>query len=329
MGQLLIVTDASDMHSDAVIRKLDGSELEPVRLNTENFIQRSSYRIAWDCEGHLYENSIKLTDSLRSLEDVKVIWWRKPRSYSPFSEVTDEWARKYCIDETTSLIQSLPGLFPEATWINNYYNLRYPSRRINQIPILHQLGLVIPPTLVTNQYEAIVEFLASHGDCIIKPMDYSGFLYGENQYACYTRPIDVEAVKLLKDSIHLAPVFIQQRVEKKAEYRVTLIGDKSFVCRIESKHLKDAEVEQDWRATDPDKLIHVQDSLPEEYITKLHQMLKTFGLHFGAFDIIRGDDDALYFIELNPNGQWLWIETLTGMPMVEAMVKLIHDLAAN
>lgn len=206
--------------------------------------------------------------------------------------------------------------------------MRLPSRRINQIPIARQLEINIPPTLVTNQYEAIVNFLNQHGNCIIKPMDYSGFLYNDNQYGCYTRPIDLETVEHLQESIHLAPVFIQKRIEKKAEYRVTLIGKKSFVCRIESKHLNDTDVNQDWRVTEPDKLNHFSDVLPEDYIAKLHQMLEILGLHFGAFDIIRGDDDVIYFIELNPNGQWLWIETLTGMPMVEAMVELIKELAS-
>jgi pyruvate carboxylase len=56
-------------------------------------------------------------------------------------------------------------------------------------------------------------------------------------------------------------------------------------------------------------------------------MLDIFGLNFGAFGIIRDDDDELYFIELNPNGQWYWMEILTGMPMVKAMVEIITDLA--
>jgi hypothetical protein len=56
-------------------------------------------------------------------------------------------------------------------------------------------------------------------------------------------------------------------------------------------------------------------------------MLDEFGLNFGAFHIIRDEDDTLYFIELNPNGQWYWSEILTKMPMVRAMVELIEDLA--
>jgi hypothetical protein len=333
MTQLLIVTSQSDIHVDALINYLDNTldnrKIEPIRLNTENFIQQAHYQFTWDKSGNACDQKLAFQDSSRIIKDVKVIWWRKPQDYYPYKMIEDEWAIKYSQEESKSLVQSLPGLFPKAKWINNYYDLRFPSRRINQIPLAKQLDIPIPPTLVTNQYEPIVTFLKQYGSCIIKPMDYSGFLHDDKQYACYTRPIDLETIDALRDSIHLAPVFIQQRISKKAEYRVTLIGKKSFVCRIETEHLNDAEVNQDWRVTEPDKLVHTPDTLPEDYIAKLHKMLELLGLNFGAFDIIRGDDDVLYFIELNPNGQWYWIEILTGMPMVKAMVELIEDLAQH
>ena len=221
----------------------------------------------------------------------------------------------------------MPGLYPNAKWVNYYYNLRLPSQRINQIPIAKQLGIPIPPTLVTNNYESALNFLKQYGGCIIKPMSYSGFLHDDRQYACYTRPIDAETLDTFQESIHLAPVFLQKRISKKAEYRVTLIGNQSFVCRIEAEHLADSDIALDWRVTEPEKLTHVPDTLPDSYIAKLRQMLEIFGLHFGAFDIICDNDDTLYFIELNPNGQWYWIEILTGMPMAKAMVTLIEELA--
>ena len=69
------------------------------------------------------------------------------------------------------------------------------------------------------------------------------------------------------------------------------------------------------------------DKLPTDYLNKLYQMLDELGLNLGAFNIISDEDDTLYFIELNPNGQWYWIEILTKMPVVRAMVELIEDLA--
>lgn len=327
MSQLLIVTSQSDLHVDAVIRELAGSAVESVRLNTEDFTRQAHYYFAWDELGNCFNQAMMFQDSLRSVKNLRVIWWRKPQEYGSHPQIKDEWALKYSQDETKALLLSLSGLYPDATWINNYYNLRLPSQRINQIPVAKKLGLSIPPTLVTNQYNAALKFLQQYPDCIIKPMTYSGFRHNDEQYACYTRIIDIETLDAFRESIHLAPVFLQKRISKKAEYRVTLIGDKSFVCRIEAAHLKDPDVALDWRATEPDKLTHIPDSLPDSYIKQLRQMLQVFGLHFGAFDVIRDHDDTLYLIELNPNGQWYWIEILTGMPMVKAMVRLIEELA--
>ncbi|RFP63041.1 MAG: hypothetical protein BJG00_001705 [Limnothrix sp. CACIAM 69d] len=327
MTDILIVTSNEDIHADAVIQALASSKLNPIRLNSESFIQQSQYAYSWDQTGQLSQEHLTLLDSLREIQDLGVIWWRKPNDFQPFPEVEDPWAIKYCQQETESLIFSLPGLFPKAQWVNNYYNIRIPSHRINQIPVAKGLGILIPPTIVTNDYEAACDFVQSHQDCIVKPMRYSGFLHQDQQYGCYTRLIDLEILQGLKDSIRLAPVFIQKRIHKKSEYRVTLIGKKHFVCRIEAEGIHDQDVQLDWRVTEPDKLAHYPDALPDDYIQKLYGMLKVFGLNFGAFDIIRDDDDQLYFIELNPNGQWYWIELLTGLPMVQAMVELLEQLA--
>lgn len=327
MTDFLIVTSEADTHADVIIQELQKTQINPIRLNSESFIKTSQYFYEWQSSSTQSKSFLLFKDSLKEAEEVGVIWWRKPVDYVVFPEVKDDWAIKYCQQETESLMYSLCGLYPKAKWVNHYYKIRLPSHRINQIPVAQKLGIVIPPTLVSNSHEAICSFLKEQGNCIIKPMRYSGFLHDGKQYACYTRPIDLDTIEEFKDSIRLAPVFLQKRINKKAEYRVTLIGKNHFVCRIDAQHTQDSDVALDWRATEPEKLIHLADKLPMEYINKLYQMLDEFGLNFGAFDIIRDDDDTLYFIELNPNGQWYWIEILTGMPMVKAMVELIKKLA--
>ncbi len=327
MSQLLIITSENDIHTDVIVKELYQSNIEPIRLNSESFIPQSEYHIAWGADGNITERRLHFNDSLKEATDVKVIWWRKPNDYLPHSAITDPWAVKYAQDETKALIYSLHGLFPDVKWVNDYYNLRLPSNRINQIPVAQKLGILVPATIVTNQYQPALDFIQKYQDCIVKSMSYSGFLHEDNQYACFTRSIDTETLEAFRESIRLAPLFLQRRIAKKAEYRVTLIGRQHFVCRLDVKHLDDPDVNMDWRVIEPDKVTHVPDTLPDEYIQKLRGMLDIFGLNFGAFDIIRDDDDELYFIELNPNGQWYWMEILTGMPMVKAMVELITDLA--
>jgi len=95
----------------------------------------------------------------------------------------------------------------------------------------------------------------------------------QKQYSCYTRSIDPETLLAFRYSIRLAPVFIQKRLHKKVEYRVTLIGKNDFVCRIDAQHTNDADVTLDWRVTEPDKLVHVPDKLPSTTSTNFIKCL--------------------------------------------------------
>jgi hypothetical protein len=40
---------------------------------------------------------------------------------------------------------------------------------------------------------------------------------------------------------------------------------------------------------------------------------------YGAYDFIVTPDNRYVFVEVNPSGQWLWIEDLAGCPISEAV----------
>ena len=327
----LIITSESDIHADAVIDNIYHYGINAIRLNIDTFIQKSSYAYEWNFSVKLIEDFLFFNDSKKRAENIKVIWWRKLGSwdrYTVFPEIMEESAINYCQKETDALIHSLPGLYPQAKWINSWHNIEYSSYRINQIAIAKKLNLKIPETIVTNSYEKLEKFIHLQGDCIIKPItQHPAFTHNGNQHRLYTRKIDHVTLQEFKNIIHFSPVFLQKEIKKKHEYRVTIIDDNCFVCRIESQDTDDENVKIDWRIVDPNKLGHYADNLPSEYLLKLQKMLSEFHLNFGAFDIIEDINYDLFFIELNPNGQWYWIELLTGMPIAQAMANLIKKLA--
>jgi hypothetical protein len=49
--------------------------------------------------------------------------------------------------------------------------------------------------------------------------------------------------------------------------------------------------------------------------------MRSLGLVFGALDFVVTDkaDETHQFIEINPNGQWGWIENNTGQPISRAL----------
>lgn len=117
--------------------------------------------------------------------------------------------------------------------------------------------------------------------------------------------------------LKLCPVLIQEYVEKKYEWRVTVVQDRIFPCRLDSQKIKGAEA--DWRQVDFAVIPHEILPLPDDTSEKLLNYLKRFNLDFGAFDLIERPDGTFVFLECNPNGQWLWIELMTGAQISKAI----------
>jgi hypothetical protein len=51
----------------------------------------------------------------------------------------------------------------------------------------------------------------------------------------------------------------------------------------------------------------------------LLQLTSHFGLTYGAIDLRYSADDGFTFFEINPDGQYLWIEIETGLPISDAI----------
>jgi hypothetical protein len=51
-------------------------------------------------------------------------------------------------------------------------------------------------------------------------------------------------------------------------------------------------------------------------------MVGRLGLRFAAIDLLE-TDDGYVFLELNPNGQWLWLELMTGVPLAAMLCDLL------
>jgi glutathione synthase/RimK-type ligase-like ATP-grasp enzyme len=76
----------------------------------------------------------------------------------------------------------------------------------------------------------------------------------------------------------------------------------------------------DWRGGDP---AHEIFTLPERVEASVHRLLDSFDLNFASLDMIVTPEGDYVFLELNPNGQWLWLEFELGLPLVSSMADLL------
>ena len=126
------------------------------------------------------------------------------------------------------------------------------------------------------------------------------------------------------DAVRYAPHLFQKYIDKAYEVRVTVINSQCFAVRIDSQ--ANAKTKIDWRNYDLEHTPHSALVLPAEIEQRILNYVRSYGLTFSALDFIVTPTDDWVFLENNPNGQWLWLEELTGLPMTEALISaLIHE----
>ena len=162
----------------------------------------------------------------------------------------------------------------------------------------------------------------SKKDVIYKPLRKGRLIRDEKQSFIFTNivkngtPADFE-------NVQYAPCLFQKYIHKKMELRVTVIGERVFTVSIDSQKVPGAI--HDWRRAQ-DNLIYKIFKLPGELECKCKELVKKLGLEFGAIDLIVTPNDEFVFVEINPNGQWAWIQQLIpDIPMRETLADLLIE----
>ncbi len=120
----------------------------------------------------------------------------------------------------------------------------------------------------------------------------------------------------------MLPCQFQEYVPKEIEIRVTVFGSKALSVEIHSQVTESTR--HDWRRYgEHGQAPHYPHRLPSDIGIKCIKLVQRLGLEFGAIDLIVRPDGRYTFLEINPNGQWAWLERLTGLPFVETLAELL------
>jgi hypothetical protein len=315
---VLIVTEKFDPHADHVIKVFKEREIPFFRLNTDDFHVDMKVAAMSDDGGILLED--RWNRAHRFPHDTLSVWHRKPVDPAPPEGVVRAPVQKVILHETLEFLGYL-GCDRRVRWINNPHDNRYAQRKFPQIRLARELGLRVPRTLITNDPARAREFHASVGGRLLcKSMKEQGYV-DETAHFIFSRKVASEEFEAQVAQVAHCPTFFQEYTEKDHELRITIVGDEVFCCRLDSQAVSGAET--DWRQVDPSKVPHRLVDLDAGIVAKLKQILAHYGLRYGAFDMIVTPEGEYVFLELNPNGQWLWIELMTGAPLTAALVRLL------
>ena len=182
-----------------------------------------------------------------------------------------------------------------------------------------RLDFEIPKSLLSNEKSKLFEFSQRNSKIVLKLLNQDFYKTSSNEFkGFYVNVLNSEDLMDFCETEE-NPIFVQEYIEKKFEVRYTIVGSEHFVCKIDSQKSELSKI--DWRRYDLPNTPHNIIKPPQGIKTKVSKLLKKLNLHYGALDFIVTPDNKWYFLEINPSGQFLWIEDLTGLAISDSIAK--------
>jgi glutathione synthase/RimK-type ligase-like ATP-grasp enzyme len=319
---VLFITNDHDEHADAVMEELGRREVPVFRFHPEEFPDTA--RISMEiCDGRV-DGEIRNARQRVAFSDICAAWYRRSRAlFAPLPSMNvlhgdlENFVRVQSSVTLTAFFASLQTL-----WVGQPSTLRRAEVKSLQLAEASKAGLATPATLISNDPDRAAVFVETlrDTDCAVKSL-IATRVDGDEGSRLPLTTILPRGHAL--DSVALAPGVFQPYIEKAFELRCVVMGDRIFTAKLDSQGHESTRT--DWRAgaVEEEDVEYEVFDLPERVQAALHRLMRSFEIRFASIDLIVTPDGEFVFLDLNPNGQWLWLEEELGLPLVAGMADLL------
>jgi len=324
---ILIVTEPDDIHAALIKCALEYQDIPCFLLFSADMPTKQKNSVIINNE-KMHWTSVSLQGEKQCLSTLNfdTIWWRRPR-YPSISNSIHPDDENFVKKENISYHQSIPYLLnSNAWWINPPSAQRLAKSKLAQLKLARKCGLPIPNSLISNDPAEIKRFI-KNGEkkgVIYKPFNSEYWPDEAHLKAVYTHKIrlkDLPSDQMLQN----LPGIYQHYIEKKHELRVTCFGTDIHAVKILSQEHSSGLT--DWRKIPLNQLQIEETRLPESVRKKIILYMEKMGLVFGCFDFIVTPNDDFYFLEVNEQGQFLWVEDL--IPEVKYLDRFVQFMCSK
>lgn len=316
MAVILVISYPGEEHTDQVVACLRRKGVEVLCIDLADFPMRLGLAADWAPHRPprwiLHWPDGKETD----LQRTRAVWWRRVRPFEVDPAILQSDRRAFSASETAQAINGMLDSL-DCPWVNPREADAAAHHKPYQWSVAQRLGLEVPRTLITTRAEAARDFIHA-----VRPgqVVFKAFLATIADWR-ETRLVEAQDLERL-DLVRYAPVIFQEYISG-VDLRITVVGKKIFAAEIDARH---SSYPVDMRMVIGEGTMRPVE-LPTELASKLLELQRRLGLVYGAVDMRRTEDGRYYFLEVNPAGQWLFVEQRTGQPIAQAHADLLETLA--
>jgi len=313
---ILIISDEQDSSTNNVIDWLVYLKVPYYRIN-EHYSVHIDYLITlnkavdfkFSIKNPHFANQISI-----NAKEIKGYWYRrgffpleKPIIHASNSSETKEIREefnKYLAIENLQLVNFFHKYFSNIPHLG-YYHDNFVSNKIYNLYQAQKLEILIPDFLVTSYRSELELFLKKHFYCITKGIDRNGFDIDRKIFLG-----NLSKLITVSDISHIPTLFnysfLQQYIDKKADIRIFYLDGKIYSTAIFSQN--DEKTKIDFRNYNDEKPNRIQPfKLPDKEEKKLKRLMKKLNYKTGSIDYVLDKSNDLYFLEINPIGQYGFI----------------------
>ncbi|MFI5839470.1 ATP-grasp ribosomal peptide maturase [Catenuloplanes sp. NPDC051500] len=304
----MVLSHRTDTTADMVVDVLNRRGAPVFRCDTAEFPTR--LQLAARPAGRSWRGTLASSRREVALEEISAVYYRRPTHFEldhMMSDAERAWAADEARHGFGGVISALA-----CRWVNHPADNTAAAMKPVQLAAAGAVGLAVPDTLVTNDPDAAAAFLEEHPDGVVnKALSGSPGITG---HALFTRAVTL--ADITATSVSATAHLLQARVKRDYEVRLTIANGRLFAARADA--IPGCEMPLDGRA-EPDAVTYTPIDVPCSIEDRVHRLMDRLRLRFGAADFIVTPDGEWLFLEINPNGQWGWIQHATGQPIAEAI----------
>ncbi|WGK63681.1 grasp-with-spasm system ATP-grasp peptide maturase [Croceiramulus getboli] len=318
MTDHLIITADADHSSNEVCNWFYRYGVRFKRLNLDSYKEINSKSDLYSDYFNFDNIDLSIPDEIVSFdidfkEKYRSIWYRRP-NYNIDNMVVEQnlsgiskfLFEKIRLNQKSELKELYEYIFNFSLKGSRVLGNRMKTRvnKLETLSLAVELGISIPRTKVLSCKSKLLEFQSEVNKTLITKSIFEPILASDDlgrSFTSYTNLLTDSVLDKIPDQFF--PSLVQEEIEKDFEIRTFVLGDEFYSMAIFSQNNEQTAV--DFRRYDlkrPNRTIPF--ILPNEFTDKIKDLLKIIGLNTCSIDIIKGANGKLYFLEINPVGQF-------------------------
>lgn len=307
---VILISNSGDIHCDFLVNACNRLNTVCFRLNTDRF--RRNGIIDWNInEEHCI---LEIGPHRYDLSETSLLIYRRPVIAHQRRLDIQPWIARL-LDSEWAAVESALSLAVKGPIINGLAGSVLAQNKIIQLQTAIKCLLDVPETIISTNAGSLRQFASRHR-CVTKGIVNAFHFDGDKLRSAFTSVVDVNELESYDSKGK--PTLLQRAIVPSAIWRVVVVGRKVIGFRFRGEELQ--------KEADSRKVEHHLEGenlpVPDPTGPRLIEMCKALGIEFASSDFVEDSSGNLWFLDLNPEGQWAFLEDRFGTRISDEIIRL-------